>query len=43
MHSIENSIAAEAKMVALMRRTEAHDVKGTSPQIDQVNQISAPS
>jgi len=43
MHSIDNSIAAEAKISALMRRIEALDVKGISPQIYQVNQISAPS
>ena len=36
MHLIENSIAAEAKMVALMRRIKALEIKGTSPQLDHI-------
>jgi len=31
IHSIENSIVAEAKMAALIRRIQALEVKGTPP------------
>ena len=43
IYSIENSIASEAKIVALMRRIEALEVKRTPPQLDHINQLSAPS
>ena len=39
-HSIETSIDAKAKIVALMRRIEALKVKGPS-HVNQVNQIFA--
>ena len=37
IHSIENSIVAEAKMAALMRRIEVLESRGTPQQFDQVN------
>ena len=43
IHSIEQSIAAEAKMVVVMRRLEALEVKETPPQLEQVKQVSTPS
>ena len=43
IHSIENSIATEAKMAALMRRIEMLENKGTPQQFEQVNQTSVPS
>ena len=43
MHSIENSIAVEAKVATLMRRIEVLESKGTSQQFEQVNQTSMPS
>ena len=43
VRSIENSIAAKAKVVVLIRRIEALELKGTPPQLDHINQISAPS
>ena len=43
IHSIENSVVVKAKIAALMRRIEALKVKRTPPQLDHVNQISAPS
>jgi len=41
VHSIENSIAAEGKVVDLIRRIEVLELKGTPPQLDHINQISA--
>ena len=38
LHSIENSIATEVRIVALMRRIEELEVsKGNPPHIDHVN------
>jgi hypothetical protein len=41
MHTIENSIAAEAKIVVLMRRLEALEVK--EPATSQTQQIQSPT
>ena len=43
IYSIENSIAAEVKMAALMRRIEVLESKGTPQQLEQVNHTSVPS
>jgi len=43
IHSIENSIATEAKMATLMRRIEVLESKGTPQQFDQVNQTFVPN
>ena len=43
VHSIENSSTAEAKVVALMRRIEALELKRTLAQLDHINQIFTPS
>ena len=43
VHSIENSIAAEAKVAALMRRIEALELKRTYAQLDHINHIFIPS
>ena len=43
VYSIENSITAEAKVAALMRRIEALELKRTLAQLDHINQIFTPS
>ena len=43
IHSIERSIAVEAKIAALMGRIEALEGKRMTPHLNYVNQISAPS
>ena len=41
MHTLENSIAAEAKMTVVMRRLDALEIK--EPDTNQVKQISSPT
>jgi len=43
VHSIVNSITAEAKVAALIRRIKALELKRTPAQLDHINQIFTPS